>query len=419
MQSLLGTKQQQVSTRAAARCAAVYDRPAGRLGFSLAKCRLLGSALQSRAARLRPLQSALQEISADVVIIGGGPAAHAAAVYLGRAELEPILFEGWMANGIAPGGQLTTTTYVENFPGFPEPILGGDLCDRFRQQSLTYGTKIYTETVTKLDLLGGSPFKMWTDSKAITANAVIIATGAAAKRLKIPGTDEETGFWNKGISACAVCDGSSPLFRNQPVGVIGGGDSAMEEAGFLARYASKVYVIHRFDYLEASKVMQKRARANPKIEIVWHHEVLEAYGKEDDDCLGGVVLRDNQTGKVRKLPLSGLFFAIGHAPATKFLGGQLELDEYGYIVTAPDSTATSIKGVFAAGDVQDRKWRQAITAAGSGCMAALEVERYLAEKENPGSRSFDDGGEVAPGANWGSSGTAAAGPSGQQVAVAS
>ncbi|KAF6264447.1 hypothetical protein COO60DRAFT_1621589 [Scenedesmus sp. NREL 46B-D3] len=401
MQSLPATRQQQVSARAAARHAAVCDRTAGNFGTSLARCRLLGSASQRRAARLRSLQSALQEISADVVIVGGGPAAHAAAVYLGRAELEPILFEGWMANGLAPGGQLTTTTYVENFPGFPEPILGGDLCDRFRKQSLAYGTRIYTETVTQLQLQNGPPFK------------------SSSKAAKNSGSEEDTGFWNKGISACAVCDGSSPLFRNQPVGVVGGGDAAMEEAGFLARYASKVYIIHRFDYLEASKVMAKRARANPKIEFVWCHEVLEAYGREEDDCLGGVVLRNNKTNEVSKLPLCGLFFAIGHVPATKFLGGQLELDEYGYIITAPDSTATSIKGVFAAGDVQDRKWRQAITAAGSGCMAALEVERYLAEKENPSSLSFDDGGDVAPGANWGSSGSAAAGPNEQQVAVAS
>eukprot|EP00878_Enallax_costatus_P003329 GHUV01003536.1.p1 GENE.GHUV01003536.1~~GHUV01003536.1.p1 ORF type:complete len:285 (+),score=38.38 GHUV01003536.1:244-1098(+) len=230
--------------------------------------------------------ASLQEISTKCAIVGGGPAAHTAAIYLGRAELEPILFEGWMANGLAPGGQLTTTTYVENFPGFPKPIMGAELCDRFRAQSVEYGCKIYTETVNKLDLLGGSPFKLWTDTKLITADTVIIATGAAAKRLRIPGADEETGYWNKGISACAVCDGASPLFRNNVVGVVGGGDAAMEEACFLARYASKVYIIHRFDYLEASKVMARRAKANPKIEIIWHSQVLEAYGVEGDDILG-------------------------------------------------------------------------------------------------------------------------------------
>jgi len=324
-----------------------------------------------------------------VAIIGGGPAAHTAAVYLGRAELQPVLFEGFMANGIAPGGQLTTTTYVENFPGFPKPIMGHELCDRFREQSLEYGTTIYTETVNSVDLQHGTPFRLLTDTKTVMADSVIIATGAAAKRLKIPGADEETGFWNKGISACAVCDGSSPLFRNNPVGVIGGGDSAMEEASFLSRYASKVYIIHRFDYLEASKVMQRRVLNNPKIEVVWHSEVLEAYGNEEG-CLGGVMLRDNTTQEVRKLDLCGLFFAIGHAPATKFLNGQLELDEYGYIITKPDSTATSVPGVFAAGDVQDRVWRQAITSAGSGCMAALEAEWYLQGLELGGTGSSMD-----------------------------
>lgn len=321
-----------------------------------------------------------------VAIIGGGPAAHCAATYLGRAELSPLLFEGWMANGLAPGGQLTTTTYVENFPGFPQPILGGELCDRFREQSLAYGCKIFTETVNDLDLQHGPPFTLRTDARVVKAGSVIIATGAAAKKLKIPGAQDESngGYWNRGISACAVCDGASPLFRNKPVGVIGGGDAAMEEAGFLTRYASKVYIIHRFGYLEASKVMAKRALSNPKIEVLWNTEAVEAYGdgNGNDECLGGVVLKDNQTGGLTRLPLNGLFFAIGHAPATKFLKGQLELDEYGYIKTAPDSTATSVPGVFAAGDVQDRKWRQAITAAGSGCMAALEAERFLQEQEH-------------------------------------
>jgi len=331
----------------------------------------------------------LEEIRTKVAIVGSGPAAHTAAIYLARAELQPLLFEGWMANGIAPGGQLTTTTYIENFPGFPEPILGMDLTDNFRKQSVSCGTKIYTETVDKLDLRHGSPFTLLTSTKQVVADAVIIATGAAARRLNIPGGDEETGYWNKGISACAVCDGASPLFRNRPVAVIGGGDSAMEEAAFLARYASEVYIIHRFDYLEASKVMQKRVLKNPKIKVIWHHEVLEAYGVEGDDILGGVRIRDNKTGEVKELPTSGLFFAIGHEPATAFLEGQLELDDFRYIVTKPDSTATSVPGVFAAGDVQDRRWRQAITAAGSGCMAALEVEGYLQELEHPPLSSQD------------------------------
>ncbi|KAL4421378.1 hypothetical protein ABPG75_010669 [Micractinium tetrahymenae] len=314
-----------------------------------------------------------EHIHTHVVIVGGGPAAHTAAIYLARAELEPLLFEGWMANGLAPGGQLTTTTYVENFPGFPDPILGADLCDRFRQQSVRYGTKVFTETVNKLHLQGGPPFMLETDDKVVTCDAVVIATGAAARKLPIKGLKE---YWNNGISACAVCDGSSPLFRNREVAVIGGGDVAMEEALFLARYASKVWIVHRFGYLEASKVMARRAATHPKIEFLWEHECLEALGGEDG-ALSGIRLRSNRTDEESVLPVNALFFAIGHAPATRFLDGQLELDSHGYILTQPDSTATSVPGVFAAGDVQDPIWRQAITSAGAGCMAGLEVERWL------------------------------------------
>lgn len=320
--------------------------------------------------------------SASVAIVGSGPAAHTAAIYLARAELEPILFEGWMANDLAPGGQLTTTTYVENFPGFPEPMLGADLCDRFRQQSVRCGTRIYTETVAKVDLAHGPPFRLETDTRVVEADAVIVATGAAARKLPINGLDE---YWNNGISACAVCDGSSPLFRNQPVAVIGGGDVAMEEALFLARYASVVYIVHRFEYLEATRIMARRALSEPKIEVLWQCECVEAYGNSDG-ALAGIRIRDNVTQQVSDLPVAGLFFAIGHAPATAFLEGQLALDEWGYIATAPDSTATSVRGVFAAGDVKDHKWRQAITAAGSGCQAAIEAERYL-----QGVRLDDDG----------------------------
>lgn len=283
-----------------------------------------------------------------------------------------------MANGIAAGGQLTTTHEVENFPGFPEGILGGEICERFRAQSLRFGTKIFSETVTKIDL-SSRPFHIYTDEKEVVADTVIVATGAVARRLPFPGSDEDTGFWNKGISACAVCDGAAPMFRNQPIAVIGGGDSACEEGQFLTKYGSKVYIIHRRDELRASKIMQKRVLEHPKIEMVWDSVVEEAYPNAKG-TLGGVRLKNLKTGELRDLPLAGLFFAIGHEPATAFLDGQLELDEDKYVVTAADSTATNVPGVFAAGDVQDKRYRQAVTAAGSGCMAALEVERFLEEQ---------------------------------------
>uniref|UniRef100_A0A803NCB7 FAD/NAD(P)-binding domain-containing protein n=1 Tax=Chenopodium quinoa TaxID=63459 RepID=A0A803NCB7_CHEQI len=262
-----------------------------------------------------------------------------------------------MANGIAPGGQLTTTTDVENFPGFPEGISGLDITEKFRQQSLRFGTEIMTETVTAVDFKT-TPFKVfWGDAKkTVLADSVIIATGAVAKKLDFPGSGENGGFWNKGISACAVCDGAAPIFRNRPLAVIGGGDSAMEEANFLTKFGSKVYIIHRRGEFRASKIMQKRALENPKIEV-----------------------KDVVSGEVKDVQVSGLFFAIGHEPATRFLGNEVELDADGYVVTTPGTTKTSVKGVFAAGDVQDKKYRQAVTAAGTGCMAALDAEHYLQE----------------------------------------
>lgn len=314
-----------------------------------------------------------------VTIIGSGPAAHTAAIYLARAEIKPVLYEGMMANGIAPGGQLTTTTEIENFPGFPEGLMGSELMDRMKAQSLKFGTEIITETVSKVDF-SSKPFKLWTefneDAEPITTDAVVIATGASAKRLHLPGEDT---YWQQGISACAVCDGAVPIFRNKPLAVIGGGDSACEEALFLTKYGSKVYMIVRKDYLRASKVMQKRVQNNPKMEVVYNTVTLEAKG--DGKFLNAISVKNVKTDEVSDLPVNGLFYAIGHTPATSVFKDQLDTDEVGYIKTVPGSTATSVPGVFAAGDVQDKKYRQAITSAGTGCMAGLDAEHYIAELE--------------------------------------
>lgn len=311
-----------------------------------------------------------------VLIIGSGPAAHTAAIYTARAELKPVLYEGFMAAGVAAGGQLTTTTEVENFPGFPDGIMGPELMDRMRAQSVNFGTEIITETVNSVDL-SSRPFKYEADGGSGEADCVIIATGATAKRLNVPGTGDGE-YWMRGVSACAVCDGALPIFRDKPLAVIGGGDSAMEEASFLTKYASKVYIVHRRDTLRASKIMQQRALNNPKIEFVWNHQLKEAKG---GDLLETIVVENTQDGSTKEISVSGLFFAIGHVPNTKFLGGQVETDEDGYIVTKPGTAETSVDGVFACGDVQDKKWRQAITAAGSGCMAALQAEHFLAGQE--------------------------------------
>ncbi len=310
-----------------------------------------------------------------VLIIGSGPAAHTAAIYTARAELAPLLFEGFMAGGVAAGGQLTTTTDVENFPGFPEGIGGPELCDRFRAQSKRFDVRIVTETVTKLDL-SSRPFKYWTDEQEGEADTIILATGATAKRMDIPGAgDGPNEFWQRGVSACAVCDGALPMFRNQPLAVIGGGDSAMEEAMFLTKFASKVYLLVRRDELRASKIMAERAQKNEKIEFLFSHSCVEAMGS---DGLEKIRVKNLKTDEEREIDCLGLFFAIGHIPNTKFLDGQLNTDEAGYVLTTPGSTITSVPGVFAAGDVQDKKYRQAITAAGSGCMAAIDAEHYLA-----------------------------------------
>ncbi|EMY15298.1 thioredoxin-disulfide reductase [Leptospira weilii str. Ecochallenge] len=310
-----------------------------------------------------------------IVIIGSGPAGHTAAIYAARANLNPVMYEGFMAGGIAAGGQLTTTTEVENFPGFPNGIDGTQLTQLFREQSVKYGTKILTQTITKVDF-SSRPFQLWSDEELIEAETVIIATGATAKRMHVIGEDT---YWQRGISACAVCDGALPIYRNKELAVVGGGDSAVEEASHLTKFASKVYLVHRRASLRASKIMQKRAATHPKIEIIWNSQVKEAKG--DGKNLTALTLEDTTNGQKKELSVGGLFYAIGHKPNTDIFKGILDLDESGYIKTVPGSTKTSIEGVFAAGDVQDKIYRQAVSAAGSGCMAALDAERWLESRE--------------------------------------
>jgi len=325
-------------------------------------------------------------VHSKVVIIGSGPAAHTAAIYLSRAELKPVLYEGMLANGIAAGGQLTTTTDVENFPGFPKGIGGSELMDEMREQSVRFGTEIITETVSKVDL-SQRPFRIWVEyadgegeEPAHTADAVIIATGASARRLDLPGEDK---YWQNGISACAVCDGAVPIFRNKPLVVIGGGDSAAEEATFLTKYGSTVTVLVRRDQLRASKTMAKRLLNHPKVTVKFNTVAVEVTGEEKArGLMTGLRIKNVRTGEEETLEANGLFYAVGHDPATTLFKKQVNADQDGYLLTQPGTTKTSIPGVFAAGDVQDKKYRQAITSAGSGCMAALEAENYLADLED-------------------------------------
>jgi thioredoxin reductase (NADPH) len=305
-----------------------------------------------------------------VVIIGSGPAGHTAAVYAARANLKPVMIEGLVRGGVA-GGQLMITTEVENYPGFPGGIKGPELMELFKKQSERFGTEIISADVERVEF-GKRPFKLHTDSGLVEAEAVIIATGAQARWLDLP---SEQQLQNRGVSACATCDGY--FFRNQDVAVVGGGDTAMEEANYLAGLTKSVTVIVRRDELRASKIMADRALKNPKIKFVWDSAVVEVHDVVANKVTG-VTLENLKTAARSRLAIDGLFIAIGHTPNTDLFKGQLTLDENGYIKTVPGTTQTSVQGVFAAGDVQDHVYRQAVTAAGTGCMAAIEAERWLA-----------------------------------------
>jgi thioredoxin reductase (NADPH) len=308
----------------------------------------------------------------NVIIIGSGPSGYTAAVYAARANLEPLVFEG----SVTAGGALMNTTDVENFPGFPDGIMGPDLMDKLRAQAERFGAELISDDVTAVDLTGDIKTVSLADGTTYRALAVVLAMGSGYRKLEVEGEDRLSGH---GVSWCATCDGF--FFREQNIVVVGGGDSALEEATFLTRFASKVTMVHRRDQLRGSKIMQDRAFANDKIAFEWNAEVAELHG---EDKLEGVTLRDTVTGDLRRIDATGLFIAIGHDPRSELLKGQVELDDEGYVLVQPGSTATNLPGVFAAGDLVDHTYRQAITAAGTGCAASLDAERYLADLEHAG-----------------------------------
>jgi thioredoxin reductase (NADPH) len=310
----------------------------------------------------------------NVVIIGSGPAAWTAAIYAARANLKPLVFEGEPVGTELPGGQLMLTTDIENFPGFPEPLSGPELMERIKAQAVHHGTRVVSELVKQVDF-AQRPFTITPSySEPVRAHTVIIATGAAAKWI---GLDSEIRLAQigGGVSACAVCDGAMPFYRNKRLAVVGGGDTAMEEAMYLTKFASEVVIVHRRDSFRASKVMANRVLSHPKVRVLWNSRVTEVLG---GDFITGLQIEDTVTGEASEIEVGGLFVAIGHTPNTKFLGGQIDVTEHGYIKVSSWRTATNVEGVFAAGDVIDDYYRQAITSAGTGCMAALEAERWLA-----------------------------------------